>query len=205
MTEPVSIRTKNPGAMWGGSRARKWGATDDLILNDGQANHIAVFPTRVDGAAAQFDLWRAGYVSMTLGAAIRKWSGGNSSSAYLAFLEKHSGVSATEPITSGLLAGPRGLALMKAQAQWEAGKPYPMSDAEWKQAQAMVFAPVPAPPDVEPTPAKSKVTPHTKAAVVVTAGTAAATQTTSYWQIAVIVAVVAVVCIGIYLSHRSKS
>jgi hypothetical protein len=28
---------------------------------------------------------------------------------------------------------------MKAQAQWEAGKPYPMTDAEWRQAQAMVF------------------------------------------------------------------
>src|SRR3954469_15104249 len=73
MREPVSIRTNNPGAMWGGKRANKWGATADLILHDGQSNHIAVFPTRVQGAAAQFDLWRGGYTGMTLAAAIHKW------------------------------------------------------------------------------------------------------------------------------------
>jgi hypothetical protein len=162
MAEPVSIRTNNPGAMWGGKRAERWGATDDLRLNDGQGNHIAVFPTRVQGAAAQFDLWKSLYVDMTLAAAIRKWSGGNSSPAYAAFLEKHCGVKPQDEVTHELLAGPQGLALMKAQAQWEAGAPYPMSDAEWKTAQGMVFpgvakqpAPAPRPqpkPAAQPTP-----------------------------------------------------
>ena len=139
MTEPVSIRTNNPGAMWGGTRAKKWGATDDLLLHDGQRNHIAVFPTKVQGAAAQFDLWRSNYTGMTLGAAIRKWSGGNSSPDYAVFLERHAGIASLEPVTAALLGSPRGLALMKAQAHWEAGKAYPMTDAEWTAAQAMVF------------------------------------------------------------------
>jgi hypothetical protein len=136
----VSIRTNNPGAMWGGKRAEKWGATDDLILKDGQNNHIAVFPTKVQGAAAQFDLWRANYTGLTLLAAIKKWSGGNSSPNYVAFLKKH-GVNFNDLITVDFLASPAGLSLMKAQAQWEAGTPYPMTDAEWQTAQAMVFNP----------------------------------------------------------------
>lgn len=139
MTEPASIRYKNPGAMWGGSRANKWGAVDDVVLKDGQANHIAVFPTTVQGAAAQFDLWRAGYTGMSLQAAIAKWSGGNSSAAYMKFLTGKTGIASTDRITEAILASPKGLALMKAQAQWEAGKVYPMTDAEWQQAQAMVF------------------------------------------------------------------
>jgi hypothetical protein len=138
--EPASIRYKNPGAMWGGKHARKWGAVDDIVLKDGQANHIAVFPDLVHGAAAQFALWKAGYCDMTLIAAIKKWSGHNSSAAYMAFLGKHVGVTPQTRITPVLLASPKGLALMKAQAQWEAGKPYPMSDAQWAEAQSMVFS-----------------------------------------------------------------
>jgi hypothetical protein len=137
--EPASIRYKNPGAMWGGKHADKWGAVNDIVLKDGQANHIAVFSDVVHGAAAQFALWKAGYCDMTLAAAIKKWSGHNSSVAYMAFLGEHVGVTAQTRITPALLASPKGLALMKAQAQWEAGKPYPMTDAEWRQAQAMVF------------------------------------------------------------------
>ena len=36
MSEPVSIRYNNPGAMWGGNKtAEKWGATGNVALNDG--------------------------------------------------------------------------------------------------------------------------------------------------------------------------
>jgi hypothetical protein len=139
MTEPASIRYKNPGAMWGGKHASRWGAVNDVVLNDGRSNHIAVFPDAVHGAAAQFALWKTGYCNMTLAAAIKKWSGHNSSAAYMAFLGQRVGVARQTRITPALLASPKGLALMKAQAQWEAGKPYPMTDAEWRQAQAMVF------------------------------------------------------------------
>lgn len=160
MTEPASIRYKNPGAMWGGSRANKWGAVDDIVLKDGQSNHIAVFPTTVQGAAAQFDLWRAAYTNMSLQAAIKKWSGGNSSTAYMNFLKGKTGIGPDDMVTVGLLSGARGLSLMKAQAQWEAGKVYPMTDDEWRQAQAMVFGgAVPAKPPPQPAPAPKPVSP----------------------------------------------
>jgi hypothetical protein len=157
MAEPISIRTKNPGAMWGGARANKWGATADLLTGDSEGNHIAVFPTKVQGAAAQFDLWRNVYTGMSLGAAITKWSGGNSSPQYVTFLTEQTGILIAEVITTKLLSGPKGLALMKAQAHWEAGKPYPMTDAEWQAAQSLVFhgAVIPPPPDIpapEPQP-----------------------------------------------------
>lgn len=149
MADPASIRYKNPGAMWGGSRADKWGATAAQVLNDGlgQGNNIAIFPTFVQGAAAQFDLWKSNYSGMTLDAAIRKWSGGNSSPAYMTFLKSQTGIGINDVVTIALLASPTGLALMKSQARWEAGKPYPMTDAEWQTAQHMVFpGSVPAPP-----------------------------------------------------------
>lgn len=143
MTEPASIRYKNPGAMWGSARAVRWGAQKNPVtLHDGkgQGNNIAVFPDFVHGAAAQFDLWRAQYTNMTLLAAIKKWSGGNSSAMYMNFLESHAGIDGGDVVTVDLLASPKGIALMKAQAHWEAGKEYPMSDEDWERAQEMVFS-----------------------------------------------------------------
>lgn len=138
--EAAAIRYKNPGAQWDGKIAKKWGSTGTTILKDGQNNHIAEFPTYVQGAAAQFDLWKTNYSGMTLNAATTKWSGGNSSPAYISFLTKKvPGLTKDTVITKDYLAGPKGLALMKAQAQWEAGKVYPMTDAEWVEAQKKVF------------------------------------------------------------------
>ena len=81
---------------------------------------------------------------------IRKWSGGNWSDSYADFLTSRTGLTMGTPITLDLLASPAGLKLMKAQAQWEAGKPYPMTDSEWQQAQSMVFrgTPRPVPPPI---------------------------------------------------------
>lgn len=141
MTEPASIRYKNPGAQWPGARATKWGSTQYVTLNDGQGNKIAVFPTFVQGAAAQFDLWASNYTGMTLKAAIDKWSGHNSPAPYVAFLEKNTGVSINTKVTRELLASPTGWKLLKAQSRWEAGKPIPMTDAEWQLAQKKVFGP----------------------------------------------------------------
>ncbi|MDE2102800.1 MAG: hypothetical protein KGL39_36485 [Patescibacteria group bacterium] len=140
--EPASIRYKNPGAMWGNALARKWGAEPAaVVLHDGlgQGNNIAVFPDFVHGAAAQFDLWRSHYCGLTLQEAITKWSGGNSSTAYMNHLCSHTGLTPSSPIMPSVLSGPTGLKLMKAQAQWEAGRPYPMSDEDWAKAQKMVF------------------------------------------------------------------
>lgn len=151
---PASIRYNNPGAMWGGNAlTKKWGETGNVALNDGlhQNNHIAVFPDKVHGAAAQFDLWHTSqnYHNQQLYHAIRIWSGGNSWPAYVDLIGKLApGLTATTIVNDALLSGPQGLALVKAQAQMEAGGPYPMTDTEWAQAQAMVFgksAPVAAP------------------------------------------------------------
>ena len=164
----ASIRYNNPGAMWGGNNiARRWGATSNVSLNDGtgQGNTIAFFPDKIHGAAAQFDLWWSGYSNMTLADAIRKWSGGNSSPAYAEFLQLKVGIKPDTVITSALLSGPIGFALMKAQAQWEAGQPYPLDDNGWRQAQAMVFKGA-APPPPKRLPSKKSV------AVAVGVGTA---------------------------------
>jgi hypothetical protein len=138
MAESASIRFNNPGAMWDGKVSYRWGSKQSVILTDGQSNHIAIFPSTVQGAAAQFDLWRSNYTGMSLKDAVKKWCGGNSPANYLKFL-KDAGIPGNALITPALLAGPVGLKLMKAQAQWEAGKVYPMTDFEWSKAQSMVF------------------------------------------------------------------
>jgi hypothetical protein len=147
MREPASIRYNNPGAMWGGSAlAKKWGANQTVGLNDGmgQGNNIAVFPTKVKGAAAQFDLWHSSkrYNNKRLQDAIHTWSGGNYVSSYVAFLMRRvPGLTPDTVINDAFLNSGQGLAMMKAQAWHEAGKPYPMTDAEWREAQALVFKP----------------------------------------------------------------
>lgn len=146
MAEPASIRYNNPGAMWGGNAvSKKWGETGNVILNDGmgQGNRIAVFPTKVKGAAAQFDLWRTPrYKGKTLKAAITTWSGGNWVPSYTAFLKKRvPGLTDNTVIDDAYLKSPNGILLMKAQAWHEAGKQYPMTDAEWAEAQKEVFGP----------------------------------------------------------------
>lgn len=137
MSDPASIRTNNPGAQWYGPSAQAYGAIGSIPLPGG--NNAAQFPDPVSGAAAQFALLGKSYANMPLSAAIDKWSGGNSSPAYAAFLAKQTGLSPDTVLTPQLLQGPRGLALAKAQAHWEAGKPYPMSDAQWQQAQSRAF------------------------------------------------------------------
>lgn len=143
---PASIRSNNPGAMWGKGNdiATKWGSTRVESLNDGlgQGNNIAHFPTKVQGAAAQFDLWHTSghYNNRTLRVAIATWSGGNWVESYVSFLKARvPGLTDSTVINDAYLRSADGIALMKAQAWHEAGRPYPMSDDEWKQAQALVF------------------------------------------------------------------
>ena len=145
-TVPASIRYNNPGAMWGKGNpiATKWGAGGTEDLNDGlgQGNNIAIFPDMVHGAAAQYDLWHSSknYHTKTLAAAIETWSGGNSWRAYVSFLCAHTpGLKSSTVINDVFLNSPSGIAMMKAQAWNEAGRPYPMTDAQWAEAQKMVF------------------------------------------------------------------
>lgn len=134
---PASVRNNNPGAQWPGSVASQFGATGSQNLADG--NKIATFPTPVHGAAAQFALLNKNYVGIPLSQAITKWSGGNSSPAYVASIAKDTGLSPGTVITPDLLQGDKGVQLAKAMAKVETGRPYPMSDAQWKQGQSLAF------------------------------------------------------------------
>ena len=136
---PVSIRSGNPGAMWPGSSAMKFGSTRSLNLADGQGNKIAVFDNPVAGAAAQFDLLSQKYVGKTLGAAIRQWSGGNSSEGYAKTVADAMGISSGDRLTPEILNSPKGVVLARAMAKWEAGREFPLSDDQWRQAQAWAF------------------------------------------------------------------
>ena len=165
--EPASIRFKNPGAMWGGNAiSKKWGESGNVALNDGmgQNNHIAVFPTYVQGICAQIDLWRsARYKNKRFDAAIAIWSGGNWVSSYIKFVkDRVPGMTEGTIINDAFLNSPMGIAFLKAQAWHEAGKPYPAPDADWIEAQRLVFS------------GKAPTSPAKKAGGAVVAGGAAA-------------------------------
>jgi hypothetical protein len=130
---PASIRFSNPGAMWPGPVATRYGATGSQNLADG--NKIAVFADPVSGAAAQFGLLNSKYMGMPLRAAIRKWSGGNSSDAYAASIAKATGLNLDDPLTANVLSDPNvAIPLARASAHWEAGRDYPLSDEDWNSA-----------------------------------------------------------------------
>lgn len=136
MAEPASIRYKNPGAMWGGDFATKWGAPKGAVkLNDGtgQGNTIAVFPTYVDGIAAQVALWRSPrYRNKKFKDAIVSWSGGNNVPSYIKLVAKNvPGFTGDTIINDEFLRGPHGIEFLKAQARHEAGKVYPAPDEDW--------------------------------------------------------------------------
>jgi hypothetical protein len=142
--EPAPIRYKNPGAMWGGNAVtKKWGEMGNVKLNDGlnQNNHIAVFPTYVQGICAQIDLWRTPrYRNKRFDAAIAVWSGGNWVQSYIKFvLDRVPGMTAGTIISDDFLSSPMGLKFLKAQAWHEAGKPYPAPDSDFVEAQRRVF------------------------------------------------------------------
>jgi hypothetical protein len=199
----AAIRFNNPGAMWGkGNRiATKWGATSTTVLNDGlgQGNNIAYFPTKIQGACAQFDLWRTGYCNMTLRNAILKWSGHNWSEPYAQSLCAASGLTLDTIITPEVLASLRGLRLIVAQAKWEAGTVYPLTTAEWLQAQDQVFRNAP------PVSVRTKKAAGA-GAVVVAGGGAAATIASQghHWGVVLLVLIVAVVGGGVawFVIHR---
>ncbi len=133
---PASIRNNNPGAMWPGPSSQKYGATG--FQNIAGGNKIATFPDATSGAAAQFDLLNRKYAGMPLNAAIAKWSGGNSSPQYSARIAQATGISPNTVITPQMLQDPKfAVPFAKAMAQWETGKPYPLSDNQWADAHRM--------------------------------------------------------------------
>jgi hypothetical protein len=143
--EPASIRYKNPGAMWGSPLAIKWGANKKpVVLKDGkgQGNNIAVFPTYVQGICAQLDLWRTSknYRNKRFSDAIAIWAGRNNVESYIKFvLARVPGMTRNTVMNDAFWNSPKGIAFLKAQAWHEAGKRYPAPDADWLEAQEIVF------------------------------------------------------------------
>lgn len=160
MTEPASIRYKNPGAMWGGNAiSKKWGEMGNVSLNDGlgQGNRIAVFPDYVHGICAQIDLWRSPrYHNKRFADAIKIWSGGNWVQSYIDFVTKRvSGMTEDTIMSDAMLNSPMGVSFLRAQAWHEAGKQYPAPDGDWIKAQSIVFGgKVPANAEDVPVPSE---------------------------------------------------
>lgn len=137
--------------MWPGSVATRFGSTEWWPCAGN--NKIAVFPTFEQGIAAQFYLWATKYSGMPLRDAIYKWSGHNSSPQYADFLSKRiPGITMDTVLSPEFFHSEDGWKFMKAQSQWEAGKPYPVTDEQWQAGQALAFGDLPIPAAVKPTP-----------------------------------------------------
>ncbi len=173
--EVASIRTKNPGAMWGRVGPKpsvffptpagphgvatnapiplRWGSTKTIYLSDGlgQNNNIAIFDTWVQGICAQLDLWRssAKYKNKRFADAINTWDGGNNTPSYIAYVKARvHGITEDTIMNDDFWRGPMAVPFLKAQSGHEAGKPIPAPDADWIQAQQIVMGgatAVPAP------------------------------------------------------------
>lgn len=160
--EPAAIRHKNPGAMWPGKIASKWGSTGWVYLNDGtgqggngQGNKIATFSNWVDGICAQLDLWRSSlhYKNKPFHQAIRTWSGGNNVESYINYvLVRIPGMTRDTVMNDAFWRSPNGIRFLKVQAGHEAGKPIPASDADYREAQRRVFKGVVPTPSPAPQP-----------------------------------------------------
>lgn len=139
---PASIRNNNPGAMYPGPSAKKFGAKTFQVLKSKDGTHkIACFDNPVHGAAAQFDLLSSNkYTGRTVRQAITKWCGGFYASTYLKVLAQNSGVTADTMLTADLVRNPSvGIPLAKAMALQEAGRAFPMSDEDWLKAHQLAF------------------------------------------------------------------
>lgn len=169
--EPASIRTKNPGAMWGRTGQKpetffpteagphgvetnapipkKWGSVKTIYLSDGlgQNNNIAIFPTWVQGICAQLDLWRssANYKNKRFADAIHTWSGGNNVPSYISYVKARvPGITENTIMDDAFWKGPMCIPFLKAQAGHEAGKTYPAPEEDWVEAKKRVLSPAPA-------------------------------------------------------------
>lgn len=151
----ASIRSKNPGAMWGRTGKRpsadkfvatnapiplRWGSKTTEYLGDGlgQGNNIAYFNTYEDGICAQLDLWRtsAKYRNKPFEEAIAVWSGGNNVESYISYvLRRIPGMTRSTVMNDEFWRGPMGLAFLRAQAAHEAGQEYPAAASDWSAAQ----------------------------------------------------------------------
>lgn len=152
MITPATIRNHNPGAIYPGPSARKFGGSSRAnaeVLKSADGKHpISAFPTDIHGAAALFDnLMHAGgvrhyyYRGQTLAKAIDTWCGSIRTASYLALIKQQTGLEPTEILTEEFLRDhDRAIPLAKAIARHETGKDFPLDQMAWLEAHAMAFS-----------------------------------------------------------------
>ncbi len=148
----ASIRHANPGAMYPGPSARRYGSTATGLLENGK-HQIATFPTPMAGAAALFDLLARGYMDRTLEAAITRWCGSNFATEYLRGIEERTGLWKGTWLDLAWLSDPsNAVPLAIAMARHEAGQDYPLTETQWREAHATAFKGFPKPRPAPPRP-----------------------------------------------------
>ena len=139
---PASIRNKNPGAMYPGKSARKFGSSSYETLRSKDGTHkIATFKSHTHGVAALFDLLGSpAYTDRTIREAITKWCGGYYAGTYLRVLEEKSGIKPDDMLTQEMVHNADiAIPIGRAMALQEAGREYPVDDAGWREGHAMAF------------------------------------------------------------------
>jgi hypothetical protein len=179
---PATIRNNNPGALFPGPSAKRYGgAKEPEILRVGAKSYpIVRFPTAVHGAAALFhNLFNARdkrgyyYRGQTLGKAIETWCGELNAQSYLALIKSQTGMVPGHTLSEEFLRDPdRAIPLAKAMAWHEAGTNFPLDDMGWRTAHVMAFGEATAP---EPTPTNDVPTMRPEARAAVKAAETAAT------------------------------
>ena len=166
---PASIRNHNPGAMYPGKSAAKFGsATFETLKSKDGVHKIATFPTATHGAAAQFDLLARDYCGMTLEAAITRWCGNFYATTYLQVLKDRAGIDADTVLTKAMLANHDiAIPLAKAMAWQEAGQDYPLDDKGWLEAHQMAMSGATEAPGWNPRNDVPTPKPETRRAAVV--------------------------------------
>lgn len=185
---PAAIRSKNPGAMWPGPIATKWGSVrfESLADGTGQGNKIAIFDTWVQGICAQLDLWRSSprYRNKRFADAIAVWSGGNSVSQYILYVKQRvAGMTEDTVMNDAFWRGPMAIPFLQAQSGHEAGQRIPAPAEDWVAAQKKVMGGTTAPV------VKSTTTTVATNTVTTTVAVQAAQQGASLLQIAVVIGV----------------
>jgi hypothetical protein len=126
----ANVRYNNPAAAWPRPADVKYGLIGYGKLNDGEGNKIGRFPTPVQGAAANFDLFASNYKGMTIKDAMTKWRGRPSPAP--------AGYDPNEVITSDFLQNPsKAIDFFKKMALHESPTFNTMNDGDWKKAWSM--------------------------------------------------------------------
>lgn len=138
---PASIRNRNPGAMYPGPSSKKFGSASFETLKSKDGVHkIATFHSDIQGAAAMFDLLASKYCGQTVEKAITKWCGAFYVSSYIKVLESTGGIKRSDILTKAMLQdAEKGIPLARAMALQEAGREYPLTEEQWRQAHACAF------------------------------------------------------------------